>query len=166
MEGALALLVGLIFAAAVYLILSRALIRVLLGIVLLGNGVNLLIFVAGRVTTAVPPIVPKGAAAPAGVFANPLPQALILTAIVIGFGLLVFALALAYRSYYVLGTAEMDEMRVSEPDRTRPWRIDTDAPLIPSHGGRGRRPGHARCAGRPRDVHAPMGLPGRRLPHA
>ena len=64
MEGALALLVGLIFAAAVYLILSRALIRVLLGIMILGNGVILLIFVSGRLTTAVPPIVPKGATAP------------------------------------------------------------------------------------------------------
>ena len=115
MEGALALLVGLIFAAAVYLILSRALIRVLLGIVLLGNGVNLLIFVAGRVTTAVPPIVPKGAAAPAGVFANPLPQALILTAIVIGFGLFTFMIVLAYRALAALGTDDTDAMRLAEP---------------------------------------------------
>jgi len=117
MEGALALLVGLIFAAAVYLILSRALIRVLLGIVLLGNGVNLLIFVAGRVTTAVPPIVPKGAAAPAGVFANPLPQALILTAIVIGFAMFAFLVVLALRAYQEMDADNTDHMRLAEPEQ-------------------------------------------------
>jgi len=117
MEGALALLVGLIFAAAVYLILSRALIRVLLGIVLLGNGVNLLIFVAGRVTTAVPPIVPKGAAAPAGVFANPLPQALILTAIVIGFAMFAFLVVLAFRAYQEMDADNTDHMRLAEPEQ-------------------------------------------------
>ena len=61
METVLAALVGLFFAAAIYLLLSRALIRMLLGIVLLGNAVNLLIFVAGRLTRAVPPIIPAGA---------------------------------------------------------------------------------------------------------
>jgi len=117
MEGALALLVGLIFAAAVYLILSRALIRVLLGIVLLGNGVNLLIFVAGRLTTAVPPIVPQGAAAPAGVFANPLPQALILTAIVIGFAMFAFLVVLALRAYQEMDADNTDHMRLAEPEQ-------------------------------------------------
>ncbi len=61
-----------------------------------------------------PPLVPQGADTIVGA-ANALPQALILTAIVIGFGLLVFALALAYRSYYVLDSIEMDEMRDAEP---------------------------------------------------
>ena len=70
MESVLASLVGLIAAAAIYLILSRALIRVLLGIMLLGNSVILLIFVAGRLTTAVPPIVPKGATVPGGAAAS------------------------------------------------------------------------------------------------
>ena len=65
MEVALALLVGLFAAAGIYLLLSRALIRMLLGLVLLGNGVNLLILIAGRLTREVPPIVPPGLDVPA-----------------------------------------------------------------------------------------------------
>ena len=116
MEPALALLVGLTIAAAIYLILSRALIRVLLGVVLLGNGINLLIFVAGRLTAAVPPIVPNGAAAPRGVFANPLPQALILTAIVIGFAMFAFAAVLVFRAYQEMDADNTDHMRLAEPE--------------------------------------------------
>jgi multicomponent Na+:H+ antiporter subunit C len=116
MEAAIAPLVGLFFAAAIYLILSRALIRVVIGIVLLGNGVNLLIFVAGRLTRAEPPIVPAGASAPAGYFANPLPQALILTAIVIGFAIFAFLVVLAFRAYQALDADNTDHMRLAEPE--------------------------------------------------
>jgi multicomponent Na+:H+ antiporter subunit C len=115
MEALLALLIGALVAASVYLMLSRHVVRFLFGLVLFSNAVNLLLFAAGRVLWGEPPLVPDGASAPLEAVANPLPQALILTAIVIGFGLLVFALALAYRSYYVLRTTEMDEMREAEP---------------------------------------------------
>ncbi|MCB1384218.1 MAG: NADH-quinone oxidoreductase subunit K, partial [Notoacmeibacter sp.] len=90
METAIVFLIGLYFAVAVYLMLSRAVIRMLLGIVLLGNGVNLLILVAGRLTREVPPLIPEGGTHPGDVFANPLPQALILTAIVISFSFFAF----------------------------------------------------------------------------
>jgi multicomponent Na+:H+ antiporter subunit C len=116
METVIALLVGLFFAAAVYLMLSRALIRILLGIVLLGNAVNLLIFVAGRLTRAVPPIIPPGATVPVAAVANPLPQALILTAIVIGFAMFVFFIVLAFRTYQSLDADNTDHMRLAEPD--------------------------------------------------
>lgn len=116
METAIALLVGLFLAAAIYLILSRALIRILLGVVLLGNAVNLLIFVAGRLTRAAPPIVPPGQKVPEGAFANPLPQALILTAIVIGFAMFVFLIVLAFRAYQALDADDTDHMRLAEPD--------------------------------------------------
>lgn len=116
METAVALLVGLFFAAAIYLMLSRALIRVLLGIVLLGNAVNLLIFVAGRLTRAVPPIIPPGLSTPVATIANPLPQALILTAIVIGFAMFVFLAVLAFRTYQSLDADDTDHMRLAEPD--------------------------------------------------
>ena len=116
MEATLALLVGLLFAAAIYLILSRALIRVMLGIVLLGNAVNLLIFVGGRLTQATPPIIPKGLSAPLGAIANPLPQALILTAIVIGFALFAFLLVLAFRAYQAMDADDTDHMRLAEPE--------------------------------------------------
>ena len=115
MEAVLALLVGLFVAVAVYLILSRALIRVLIGIVVLGNGINLLIFVAGRLTSATPPIVPAGQATPSGYFANPLPQALILTAIVIGFAMFCYFAVLALRAYQATYADNTDHMRLAEP---------------------------------------------------
>lgn len=117
MESLFAILVGLFFTAAVYLMLSKFSIRIMLGIAILGNAVNLLLFTAGRLTREVPPIIPDGLdALPAGA-ANPLPQALILTAIVISFSLLAFLLVLTYRAYQDIGTDNTDEMRVAEPDQ-------------------------------------------------
>lgn len=114
MEVMLALLTGLLVAAGAYLMMSGKTLPYIFGLTMISNAANLLIFSAGRLTFGTPPLVPDGQSTVEGA-ANALPQALILTAIVIGFGLLVFALALAYRSYYVLGTTEMDEMHVSEP---------------------------------------------------
>lgn len=115
-EYALSALVGLFFAISIYLILSRAVIRMLLGITILGNGVNLLIFTLGRVTREVPPIVPDGLLQPEEAIANPLPQALILTAIVIGFALFTFLLVLGYRAYQELDADNTDNMRLAEPE--------------------------------------------------
>lgn len=115
MEPVLALLVGLFLAAAAYLLLSRALVRMLIGVVILGNGVNLLIFTAGRLTRATPPIVPAGETVPAGYIANPLPQALILTAIVIGFAMFAFFAVLVFRAYQDLDADHSERMRVAEP---------------------------------------------------
>ena len=117
MDGLLVALVGVFIASGVYLILSRALIRMLLGVVVLGNGVNLLIFVAGRLARAAPPIVPPGVIAREGYFANPLPQALILTAIVIGFAIFAFFAVLALRAYQVMDADDTDHMRLSEPEQ-------------------------------------------------
>src|SRR5689334_30485 len=115
MEVALSAVVGAFFTAAIYLMLSRHMIRMLLGIALFGNAVNLLIFVAGRIASEVPPIIPAGMQTPPAATANPLPQALILTAIVISFSFFAFLLVLAYRTYQDLGTDEVDRMRVAEP---------------------------------------------------
>lgn len=114
-ETAFAVLVGVFIFAAVYLIQSRALIRVLLGIAVLGNGINLLIFTAGRLTRAAPPIIARGETMPSGPMANPLPQALILTAIVIGFALFAFLIVLAFRAYQSLDADNTDRMRLAEP---------------------------------------------------
>ncbi|MCT7662793.1 Na+/H+ antiporter subunit C [Shinella kummerowiae] len=116
MELPLVLLIGAFFAAAVYLMLSKFLVRVLLGVVLLGNGVNLLLFANGRVLREVPPIIPAGHDVPVTLTANPLPQALILTAIVISFSFFAFLLVLVYRAYQDLGTDNGNEMRVAEPE--------------------------------------------------
>ena len=115
METALAVLVGILVATSVYLMLARNVLKFLLGLVLLSNAANLTIFTAGRLTRAAPPLIPEGLDAPVGVVANALPQALVLTAIVIGFGLLAFALVLVYRGYHALGTLDSDAMRVAEP---------------------------------------------------
>lgn len=111
----LALLVGLLFAASVYLMLSRTLVRYLFGLVLMGNAANLLIFAVGGLSLGEPAIIPSGLSAPNEAIANPLPQALILTAIVISFGLLAFAMVLAFRANEELGTTVTDRMRVAEP---------------------------------------------------
>nr|WP_321445036.1 Na+/H+ antiporter subunit C [uncultured Cohaesibacter sp.] len=115
MESILSVLVGVFFAVSVYLMTSRYLIRIILGIAILGNAVNLTIFTSGRLMREVPPIIPVDAMVPAGETANPLPQALILTAIVISFSFLAFLLVLVYRAYQELGTDDAVEMRVAEP---------------------------------------------------
>jgi multicomponent Na+:H+ antiporter subunit C len=115
MDYAIAALCGVFITAAVYLLLSRAVIRMLLGLALLGNAVNLVIFVSGRLTRVVPPIVAPGETAPI-MAANPLPQALILTAIVIGFAMFCFLLVLAYRAYQSLEADNTDKMRLAEPE--------------------------------------------------
>ena len=115
MEQLLSVLIGALVASAVYLMLARNLLRFLFGLILLSNAANLTIFVAGRLTPGAPPLGPDGMDAPIGDVANALPQALVLTAIVIGFGLFAFALILAFRAYQSLGTLNTDEMRVAEP---------------------------------------------------
>ena len=119
MEIALALIVGLLTACSIYLMLSRNVLRFIFGLLLLSNAANLTIFTGGRLTRAEPPLVPQGMAAPAELAANALPQALILTAIVIGFGLFAFSLSLVFRAYRELGTLNSDAMRLAEPE-TKP----------------------------------------------
>lgn len=115
METLLAYTVGLMVAIAVYQLLSRNLLRLLFGFILLGNAVNLTIFAAGRLTPGLPPLIDPGATVLTGPAANPLPQALILTAIVIGFGLVTFAFVLVYRGYTSLGSTDGDALRIAEP---------------------------------------------------
>lgn len=118
MDYVLAALVGLFIAIGVYLLLSRSVIRMLIGMTIFGNGVNLLIFTAGRVTQSVAPIIPPGMEQPDGPIANPLPQALILTAIVIGFSMFSFLLVLAFRAYQSLDADNTETMRLAEPERS------------------------------------------------
>ena len=117
MAAALALLAGLLVGVSLWLMLTGDLVRFLFGLALVSNAVNLAIFAGGRLTYAEPPIVPPGAQAPIGEVANALPQALILTAIVISFGLLAATLALVVRARRAFGTAEADAIRAAEPER-------------------------------------------------
>jgi len=115
MEPALAAVVVVYFLGSIFLLTNTNLIRILLGVALLGNAANLTIFTAGRLTREVPPVIPEGAMQPLAETANPLPQALILTAIVISFSLFAFILVLVYRSYQELGSENVDRMREAEP---------------------------------------------------
>ncbi|MGD1883862.1 MAG: Na+/H+ antiporter subunit C [Paracoccaceae bacterium] len=119
MEQLLAISIGVLVAGSVYLMLARDLLRFLFGLILMSNAANLTIFVAGRLTPGAPPLVPDGVDAPVGLVANALPQALVLTAIVIGFGLFAFALVLTLRAYQSLGTLETSDMRIAEPDEPK-----------------------------------------------
>jgi multicomponent Na+:H+ antiporter subunit C len=107
-------LVGVMVAASVYLILDRNLIRFIFGLILASNAINLLIFTMGRLDSQRPPLIPNSTTAVQGPFANALPQALILTAIVIGFALLSFIFVLFFRAYQELGTADTESMRIAE----------------------------------------------------
>jgi multicomponent Na+:H+ antiporter subunit C len=118
-ETPLVLLDGLFFAAAIYLMLSTHVVRILIGVALLGNAVNLLLFIAGRVTREVPPVIIAGDTLPATA-ANPLPQALILTAIVISFSFFSFLMVLGYRARQALGTDDTTGLRFAEPDDAKP----------------------------------------------
>ena len=109
METVFSVLVGLFFAAGIYLILSKHIIRIVLGIAIFGNAVNLLIFTSGRLTREVAPIIPTGLDLLPQPAANPLPQALILTAIVISFSFFAFILVLAYRAYQEIGVDDTDD---------------------------------------------------------
>jgi len=111
----LMLAVSLCMGAGVLLILSRDAFRIAVGFAVLGSGVNLIVFLAGRPGTLVSPVIPKGAESLAENAAAPLPQALVLTAIVIGFALLCFSLILAARVSRDHGHSDVAEQQASEP---------------------------------------------------
>lgn len=113
----LAIAIGCLYAGGVYMMLRRSLFKLILGLVLLSHGANLLIFTSGMlrdVRRPHPPVIPiQAQSAPPGT-ADPLPQALILTAIVISFGVLAFALVLCHRTHLTTGSDDPDHLRVTE----------------------------------------------------
>ncbi|SDR93375.1 multisubunit sodium/proton antiporter, MrpC subunit [Gillisia sp. Hel1_33_143] len=116
MEVLLAIMIGVLYAAGIYMILRRSLVKLILGIIILGNGANLLIFLLGRIVKGHPPIIPGTDKIFHDVYADPVPQALILTAIVISFGLQSFAIILIKRAYKVVKTDDLDEMNAIDQD--------------------------------------------------
>jgi multicomponent Na+:H+ antiporter subunit C len=110
----LAIVVGLLYTAGVYLMMRRNVVRLVFGLVLLGHAANLLIFAAGGLVRGRPPIVAADAlTAPHGA-ADPLPQALVLTAIVIGFAVVSYAAVLVHSVIDRTGTDDVDDMRSTE----------------------------------------------------
>ena len=113
MEFLLVILIGVLYTAGLYMILRRSLVKVIIGLIFLGHAANLLIFTAGRITKGSPAFISEDGTT-LSIFADPLPQALILTAIVIGFGVQAFAIVLFKRAYKTIGTDDLDEMRKTD----------------------------------------------------
>lgn len=114
----LALSVGVLIAAAVYLVLQRDLLRVILGFVLLSHGVNLLIFSSGGSGRRGEPL---GSELDVATTADPLPQAFVLTAIVIAFGITIYLLSLA-----VTGTSDEHDVPVADDPAEVPDGLPTE----------------------------------------
>jgi multicomponent Na+:H+ antiporter subunit C len=114
MELLLALVVGVLFGCGCYLLIQRTLGHVIIGLALITNSMNLLIFTAARVSREGPALIGTDGALPPEGHADPLPQALILTAIVIGFGVLAFFIALAYRTYRSVGTDDLSQLNTTD----------------------------------------------------
>ncbi len=110
MEVLLALVVGVLYAAGFYMVMRRSIVKLILGLGLLGHAANLLIFTIGRVTRGNPPVIGHSEHILFQPYADPLPQAFILTAIVIGFGVQAFAVVLVKRAYQTVGTDDFDQM--------------------------------------------------------
>ena len=110
----LAITVGCLYACGVYMLLRRSMVKLVIGLILIGHAANLLIIAAAGVARGRPPIVSDAASVLAAPYADPLPQALVLTAIVIGFGVQAFALVLLKRAYQVVGSDDLDAMRSTD----------------------------------------------------
>ncbi|MDP2195651.1 MAG: Na+/H+ antiporter subunit C [Rhodocyclaceae bacterium] len=103
MEALLALVIGVLTGCGVYLVLRARSFPVVLGLTLLSYAVNLFLFASGRLVIGQPPVI--GAATS---YTDPLPQALVLTAIVIGFALTAFVIMLSLRARAELGNDHVD----------------------------------------------------------
>jgi len=107
MEFVMAIIIGVLFTAAVYLLLSKSLLRIIFGTALISHGAHLLLLTMGGLGATSPPVIADGVKD----YVDPLPQALILTSIVISFGVTAFILVLAYQTYSKHQTDNMDYMR-------------------------------------------------------
>ncbi|UJL44909.1 Na(+)/H(+) antiporter subunit C [Virgibacillus sp. NKC19-16] len=109
MEIVISIMIGVLFTVATYLLLSRSLLRVIFGTLLMSHGAHLLLITMAGLQRGAPPLLNLEASG----YTDPLPQAMVLTAIVISFGVTSFILVLAYRIYKVHKTDDLDELRGS-----------------------------------------------------
>jgi multicomponent Na+:H+ antiporter subunit C len=114
MIALLALSVAALFGAGAYMLMRRSLVKLVMGLVLLSHAANLLIFTMTRAERGRPPLVRPGQDAPAEPFTDPLPLALILTAIVISFGIVSYAIVLIKRVYQTVGADDLSQMTTTD----------------------------------------------------
>ncbi|OGX78237.1 Na(+)/H(+) antiporter subunit C [Exiguobacterium sp. SH3S2] len=110
MEIFVSIIIGVLTMSAVYMILSKSLLRIIIGTGLLSHAAHLLVLTMGGLKTGAAPVLVDGVTE----YTDPLPQALVLTAIVISFGVTAFFLVLAYRTYQELTTDNIEEMKGTE----------------------------------------------------
>ena len=114
METLIAILIGILFAGGVYCLLQRSLVRL---VMLISQGANLLTFASSGLTKKHTAIIKAGETALQAPHADPLPQALVLTAIVISFGFTAFCLALLHRTYKTLGHDDLEKFNTTDTDQ-------------------------------------------------
>ena len=114
MEDILPFLIGGLYAGGMYLILHRSFVKLIIGLIILGHASNLLLFTISRVTRASPALIPDGADTILVEYADPVPQALVLTAIVIGFGIQAFAIVLIKLGYQTAQTDDLDDLNTTD----------------------------------------------------
>lgn len=114
MEILFVILIGVLYSTGIYLMLRRSMVKLLIGLLLLGNGANLLIFLLGDLTKGKPPVIPPDSNIFTEIYADPIPQSLILTAIVISFGLQSFAIILLKKVYLATGSDNLDDLNTHD----------------------------------------------------
>lgn len=107
MEILMSVVIGIIFAVAVYLMMSRNLIRVIIGTLVISHGVHLLLLTMSGLQTGAPPLLFLEESS----YTDPLPQALILTAIVIAFGVTALLAVMGYKTYKAHNTVDLEELK-------------------------------------------------------
>ncbi len=116
MEFWMALFIGILVAGAVFSLLRRSIFRLLIGVMLLSQAANLAVFTTGGLRIGESAIIPGDETVLSSTAADPLPQALVLTAIVIGFGMLAFAIALVYRACRAIGSNDLNDYKTTDSE--------------------------------------------------
>ncbi len=110
----LAICCGVLIATGAYMLLRRSFVKMVIGLALLSHAANLLIFIVARPILGRPPLVRKGETLAEAPFADPLPGALILTAIVISFGVIAFTIVLIKRTFEEIGNDDLEAMNSTD----------------------------------------------------
>ncbi len=113
MEAILALVTGVLYTVSLYLMLRRSILKFIIGLIFMSNATNLLVFLSAGLVPGNPAFIGSEGTDDA-VMADPLPQALVLTAIVIGLGITVFTLALKYKFFELTGTDDLDQLKKTD----------------------------------------------------
>ncbi|WPP52156.1 NADH-quinone oxidoreductase subunit K [Catalinimonas niigatensis] len=114
MEIILPVITGFLYAVGLFFMMHRSFIKLIIGIIIFAHASNLFLFVASDIARNAVPFIDPQVEASFGEMADPLPQAMILTAIVIGLGIQAFAIVLLKRVYYVVETSDLDALNKTD----------------------------------------------------